>query len=200
MTRYTAPTTTQALADAIRTVFIQPVHDPNTPDVLGFQNQMDFEDGILRAREDDIPLPPRLKQDILGETPGRIGYDAAYFDETVDGDNPLLPYLGYKQLHHLTYYGILLGVNDHPPVYAALYLDESESLRLYVPRRGNAFNPLNGRIIGNDGAKDDAYARQLGYAERIDLDMGDSDQLASHYDLDELSFLDDLLRTVTLRP
>lgn len=200
MTRYTKPTTPHMLADAIRTAFIQPVHDPNVPDVLGFQDQMDFEEGILRARDGDIHVAPRLQQDIMNEAPGAIGYDAAHFDETVDGDHPLLPYLGYRTLHHLTYYGVLLGINDYPAVYAALYLDESESLRLYVPRRGNAFNPLNGLIIGNDDAKDDAYAKQLGYTERIDLDMSDSDQVARYYDVTELSFLDDLLRNVVTHP
>lgn len=198
MTRYTKPTTEQELADAIRATFIQPVTRP-MPDSLGIQDQMEFEEGIILARAGDIPLADPIKSDIMSQTPGDIGYDAAHFEETVYMNHLLIDYLGYHTLHHLTYYGILLGVDDLPPVYAALYLDETSALRLYIPKTGNAFNPLNGLIMGNDPDTDEVYAVQLGYVDGETPYVNDNNVVARLYDVEGLSFLDDILRTIQLK-
>lgn len=199
MVRYTTSTTEQELADAIRATFIQPVTTP-MPDVLGFQDQMEFEEGIILAREGGIPLADPIKSDIMNQTPGDIGYDAAHFDETVYTNHLLIDYLGYRKLHHLTYYGILLGIDELPPVYAALYLDETHALRLYIPKTGNAFNPINGLIMGNDHDVDETYAIQLGYVDGEMPYVNDNTITERLYDVEGLSFLDDILRTIQLKP
>jgi hypothetical protein len=71
-----------------------------------------------------------------------------------------------------------------------LYLDQNGKLRGYIPYKGNAFNPLNKSLIGEDSEIDNTFALSRGLMSSDDLFAN------KHTFLDEDLIKEDFLKRI----
>lgn len=121
----------------------------------------------------------------FGADPLRIDleeFSFATIDESTFDNHPLYDITGNINIEELEIKGVFLVHEDANRIdlFAVLYLDEKQQLRAYVPRNGNAFNPINGKPFGEGGyyndanntpvnEDDDSAARTFGYTDYADF-------------------------------
>lgn len=109
--------------------------------------------------------------------------------------------------------GVLLVHEDRNkiPLYAIIYLDETATLRGYVPSYGNPFNPQTGKPYGEGGiyaglpegennldTYDDIAAVSFGYTSYVDMLNNLSDAWPHLYDKGQI--ITDITQTFNIKP
>jgi hypothetical protein len=130
------------------------------------------------------------KYDFIYSMENLIDKTEQYFKENFGG----LPYfnfplLGYNKIDDVTFIGFLGGADYTLPIFFILYLDQNGKLRGYIPYKGNALNPLNKSLIGEDSDFDNTFALNQGLT---------TDDLFSnkHTFLDEALLKEDILKRI----
>lgn len=75
------------------------------------------------------------------------------------------PLLGYQTHNKMSFMGLLGGSDYGEPVFFLLYIDPKDNIRAYIPKDGNAINPISKSVFGDDIEKDDLFAKSKGYEE-----------------------------------
>lgn len=100
--------------------------------------------------------------------------------------------IGYQMLPNgLTYLGVIAGGDSDLPIFFAVYWD-GKTLRAYIPKDGNLWNPHTKAPFGSDPIEDVEYLKKLDPRFK---DMSDSDILTS-LTLDEAKLKADLTTRV----
>jgi hypothetical protein len=71
--------------------------------------------------------------------------------------------LGFQEYNGLNFYGVLGGSDYGLPLFFILYQDDKNTLRGYIPGKGNALNPLSKSPFGEDDDADEQYAKTNGF-------------------------------------
>lgn len=122
-------------------------------------------------------------------------YENIMDDPSNNGVSFMDDMLGFKTFKHVTCYGVLIGQDYGEPFYAIIYRDEAHNVRAYVPTRGNAINPQNGKPFGEDTAADDLIAQHLGYPDYASLPHLTDPAIAAMF-FDKQALIDDITSTI----
>lgn len=133
----------------------------NIPDILLYP---DSAKGGKRLRS-DLPHP----------------FEVVLTKQDVAPSHPLYDLLGETYLNDVPVVGYLAGRRGHVPLYVALYVDNLRDVRAFIPKRGNAINPLTYTLYGLSPSDDDRVARFLTNAPYAALDLTDSKTLDAFY-------------------
>jgi len=180
MVRYTTPTTPQELSTTINTIIHRNRYA--VQDVEGLLIVVDTCKGV----------------NMLAADLSAFNYENATTETTIDQNHPLYPYIGLTQFGHVTVYGTLLSTDYGTPYYAVLYRDDKQRLRGYIPRQGNAINPITNELFGDGGIHDDRIAQFLGYADYRSMPHGTPATDAQFYDINRLT--NDIVTHIQLKP
>lgn len=101
-------------------------------------------------------------------------------------EHPMNELIGITTIGHVTAYGVLLGMYDHPLYYGILYADNRNRLRFYAPVSGNAINPINHQPFGVEQLADDMIAQHIGQSAYKDINPEDINTLGDFFDVDLL--------------
>jgi hypothetical protein len=80
------------------------------------------------------------------------------------------PLMGYHTIDNRTFLGILAGSDYGLPLYFILYQDDKNTLRGYIPSKGNALNPLNKFPFGEDQEQDEEFSKKHGFSSVWDME------------------------------
>ncbi|WP_078598629.1 hypothetical protein [Evansella clarkii] len=168
MPRYTKPVTAKDLTDTI--------------DQLIHKNQ-DLADDIenLLICAEECTGTSLLEKDL-----SKFYFENVLLKNTTPPSHPVYHLLGVTQIGQVRCLGILIGTDYGTPFYAVLYLDDKGRPRGYIPKAGNAINPLTKQPFGDGDIDDDQIARRLGYASYRDMDYNQPSVQAHFYKTDLL--------------
>lgn len=117
----------------------------------------------------------RLRRDL--EYP----FETVLTKQDVPPSHPLYDLLGDVKINDVPVVGFLAGRTGHVPVYVMLYVDSMRDVRAFVPKKGNALNPLSYTLYGMSPSDDDRVAHFLLKRPYIELDLTDSETLGAFY-------------------
>lgn len=80
------------------------------------------------------------------------------------------PLLGYQTIEDRTFFGVMAGTDYGLPLYFIVYQDDKNTLRGYIPSKGNVINPLSKLPFGEDEDADEKFAKGKGFASIWEMD------------------------------
>lgn len=128
----------------------------------------DFRDKIPQNVEDFRELSAILAKDL-----GKVEYDS---ENHIYNPNDLPEWqnlIGYHTLPNgLTYLGVIAGGDSESPIFFAVYWD-GQSLRAYIPKEGNLWNPKTKAPFGSNPLEDLEYLQTAGhrFAGKSDMEI-----------------------------
>lgn len=121
----------------------------------------------------------------LAQTVGNNYIENIMLDADIDHQHPVKALLGTHTIKDTEYHGVLLASDWQLPYLGVLCI-ENNQLQLYIPKRGNALNPINNQPFGDHEDHDNTIARHLGYNEYRDVDENDPVQLQQFFDINAI--------------
>lgn len=94
-----------------------------------------------------------LKEDV--EELKKLGNQKYFYDD--------FGLLGIQQIKGRTFLGVLGGSDYGVPLYFILYQDNKNTLRGYIPSKGNALNPYINYPFGEEIDMDEKFAKDKGF-------------------------------------
>jgi hypothetical protein len=80
------------------------------------------------------------------------------------------PLMGYQTIENRTFFGVLAGSDYGLPLYFILYQDDKNTLRGYIPSKGNVINPYSKSPFGEDEDMDEKFAKEKGFSSIWEMD------------------------------
>ncbi|MBC9702588.1 MAG: hypothetical protein H9W83_08680 [Leuconostoc sp.] len=78
--------------------------------------------------------------------------------------------MGFQTVEDRTFYGVLAGSDYGLPLYFILYQDDKNTLRGYIPSKGNVLNPHSKMPFGEDEDMDEKFAKEHGFSTVWEMD------------------------------
>lgn len=167
MTRFTRTISKDQLKQIISTVLFENAYEVSTiNDIITHAENLNNQDLLIA----DLMEHPAL----------RVASHNGVWPATTD--HPINDLIGITTIGHITAYGLLLGMYDHPLYYGILYVDNRNRLRFYVPEAGNAINPINHQPFGIEQLADDMIAQHIGQSAYKDINPEDVNILNDFFD------------------
>lgn len=134
----------------------------------------------LRAIIDGIEDPRGLLEtpSLFQKDLAKIAADEENFDLDIENSISVTP----KGIHYTLGY---TGGDWENPVHFAVYVDNKQNLRAYIPKAGNTYDIATKSAYGNEDFHDDQEARWISLG--FDPDAFDPDELATHDKRAEIS-------------
>ncbi|MGF0347649.1 hypothetical protein ACQR3P_28830 [Rhodococcus sp. IEGM1300] len=83
-------------------------------------------------------------------------------------------YAGIQEHEGLVFFGLFALSDAEIPCFLIVYFDDKDRLRAYIPKKGNAYNPLYKSCLGIDPLGDNEYMESIGqefdFMERYEED------------------------------
>lgn len=103
------------------------------------------------------------------------------------------PLMGYQTIEDRTFFGVIAGSDYGLPLYFIVYQDDKNTLRGYIPSKGNSINPYSHCAFGENEDLDQKFAEDQGFASLWEMDS------ACYKLLDEKLIMQDICKRLLVK-
>lgn len=126
-------------------------------------------------------------------------YENILEKDDIDQTHVLYDIMGMQTTNKgITFIGLLAGTDYGLPFYMIVYTDDKNKLRGYIPKKGNAINPLTKQPFGDGDHDDDTIAKKIGFASYQDMVVNET--RAEKHLYNKQTIIQDITKRLQLRP